>query len=207
MQEISGTGEASAVGRSLSRYHGLRRSLKLTPKRIVQEYLADVEETLGIAPGQAYTLKDHNRRLPWRKHKTLQRLHFLLGEVLRLQLLGQHDSAMALVCQGLKSIHQSLLDNGGWKTAWLFTTLPDPCGRPRQAGREKETEIILSYATMIDRLEARTRAVGQTQTQPNNAPELEEDAVDQQEEADDQHDGGGKGAGKRGRGGRRGGAR
>ena len=122
----------------------------------------------------------------------------LLCEILRLILMKDNDVAGALCAQGLKALHQCLLDGGLWQNAWLLTTLPDPCQRPRHAGNEHEMEVISSYAVMGDRLTQRL----QQQRQPNNAPatlDETEETLEEQEEGD----GGanpGKGRGKRGRG-------
>ena len=70
---------------------------------------------------------------------------------------GKPHSALAQLVQNMKAIHQSTLDNGNWKNAWLLTGLVDPGQRRRFGGTEEELEIVNAYGKMIEDLDRRLR--------------------------------------------------
>jgi len=136
------------IGRSMQQYRLFKESIRKMPKKVVAEFLQEVEDTFGITSGQAYTLRDFTRRISWNRLKTLQRVHVILGEILRLLLLDKKDQAAAMTVQGMKSVHQCVIDQGSWRSAWLLTTLPGPCTRPRFGGGERERWRLSRTSTL-----------------------------------------------------------
>ena len=70
---------------------------------------------------------------------------------------GKTHSALAQLVQNMKALHQSTLDNGSWKNAWLLTGLVDPAAKRRFGGTEEELEIVHEYGKTLDELEKRVR--------------------------------------------------
>ena len=76
---------------------------------------------------------------------------------MRYQLLGQPERAAAQTVQSLRAVHQSALDDGSWKAAWMLTYLQDPLSRERFGGTERELEVISGYLKNLDDLQAKMR--------------------------------------------------
>ena len=166
-------GGARGVERSLRTLHSMKARVRSKPQSVIVDYVQRVKEHLGVYPGQVWSLADHNRRIPWGRHKTLQRLHFLLTEVFALQDSGRHLEAQALVVQGLKACHQCQLDDGNWKTAWHLTTLRDPLAKQQFGGNERELEAIAAYSKAIEDLETRMRRDRDTAHDEKDEPKEE----------------------------------
>ena len=84
-------------------------------------------------------------------------MHCMLSEIFLRLDNGATLEAQALTCQCRKACHQTLLDEGEWRTSWLLTTLPDPLMRSRFGGTEKELEAVAAYARSLDLLEQTVR--------------------------------------------------
>jgi hypothetical protein len=153
----SSEGGAKGVAKSLKTLHQVKREIHTRPAELISEYIEKVKESMGVYPGQVWTLGDYNRRLPWGKHRSLQRCHFMMCEIFTLMDSGRSMEAQALVCQCMKSLHQTAIDQGDWSLSWHLSTLRDPFQRTRFGGSERELEAIASYTRAIDDLEQRMR--------------------------------------------------
>ncbi len=76
-------GGARGVERSLKTLHAMKSEVRTRPQAVISEFVQKVKEQMGVYPGQVWAFSDYNRRIVWGRHKTLQKLHFLLSEVWR----------------------------------------------------------------------------------------------------------------------------
>jgi len=166
----SGGGKGAGVGKTLSRYHALRRRVRKDPETVIRRYVEKMRLQVGAEPGQPWTLMDVNRRLAWGRFKSLQRCHYILAQCFQRLDEGSYLEAQALLVQGLKATHQAAIDNGSWDNAWLLTTLPDPLRRERFGGEEEELEIIAQYQRAVKDLEDRVRKGGGGADHEEDAP-------------------------------------
>ena len=191
-EEDSGGGpsRSGTVARSLRQYHKLKQDIIQNPRRFVVEYLEMVVEKVGVSEGQPLNLRDWNRKLSWGKHKSLERMHLMLCEILTLGLQRKEDEQNARIVQCLKSIHQARIDEGQWKTAWLLTGIEPPHSQNRFGGGEREMEVVSQYSAMLEQLEKKVHG-GQL-----SAEVAEADAVDEEEKPakGGRRKGGGRGA-------------
>ena len=187
------SGGSASVARVLRAYSKMRSDIKVKPREIVRRYMEGVADSMGVTDGQVWSLRDHSKFLTWGRHRTLFRMHVLLGAILQLLLKGEALQAQALTVQGLKSVHQSALDQGSWQNAWLLTGLADPTQRQRFAGEEHEMEIIAQYSKTLDELEKKvTPSGGGPRTRA-----AEEDAVGDADDSAGDPKGAGKGPRKK----------
>ena len=147
--------QGTSVARVLRAHSKMRGEIRLKPHSIVRKYLKGAAGSMGIPEGQAWSLRDHSKFLTWGRHRSLFRLHVLLGAILQLLLKGESPQAQALTVQGLKSVHQSALDQGSWQNAWLLTGLADPTRRQRIVDDEREMECGARYLKTLDEGEKR----------------------------------------------------
>ena len=158
------------VERSLRSLHQMKNEIHRRPQGLVTEYINKVREILGVVDGQVWTFSDFNKRIAWGKHKGLQRMHFMLGEVLVLMDSGRVAEAEALVCQCLKATHQAALDDGDWRVAWHLTGLRDPLLRQRWGGTERELETIAAYSKAMEDLATRMKKEHGRDTEADEQP-------------------------------------
>ncbi len=130
------------------------------PDKVIQSFLRDVREELGVEGAMPWTLQEFNRRIAWGKFKSFQRMRYLLCHVLQLIDKGKAAQAGALVTQGTKALHQGTLDGGNWRVGRLLTGLPDPVGRKVLGGGEEELEVAANYIKAVEELQKRTRSGG-----------------------------------------------
>ncbi len=150
-------GGARGVERSLRTLHNLKKEVASRPGRVIDEFSQTVKEQLGVQPGQAFNFQDFNRRIPWGHQKTLQRAHYMLGEIYLLLDSGRALEAQATVAQCMKATHQAALDSGDWRLAWHLTTLRDPFQRQQFGGSARELEAIAAYSRALEDLESRMK--------------------------------------------------
>ena len=67
---------------------------------------------LGVVPGQAFTLKDFAKRVPWRNVLTLHRVYLNLASIFEELDQDRPRVARARAVQGMKALHQVALDRG-----------------------------------------------------------------------------------------------
>eukprot|EP00434_Breviolum_minutum_P003570 symbB.v1.2.003140.t1/scaffold177.1/size287523/5 len=80
--------------------------------RVRPKYVKEVEEELGTDGGKPYKLHDVGRRISWGKQKSLQKVHYLLSEILTLLLKKKNEEAALQVALSLRAVHQAALDQG-----------------------------------------------------------------------------------------------
>ena len=81
----------------------------------------------------------------WGKFKSIQRAAIQDIAVYELLRQGNSRSALAQLCQNLKSKAQCALDMGDWGLAWHLCGLEDPLRRKEFAGSEDEMAIIAGF--------------------------------------------------------------
>ena len=135
----------------------MKAMVEKQPGKIVQDFIDEVKEELGIVDGQPWTLRQFAQRVPWQTFRTNQKNFEMQIAVYEFLKAGKPHSALAQLVQNMKAIHQSTLDGGNWKNAWLLTGLVDPGQRRRFGGTEEELEIVNAYGKMIEDLDRRLR--------------------------------------------------
>ncbi len=83
-----GLGESA---KSLKRFHRHQSRVKEVPQDVLADYLAEMMATLGVSEHKPRRPWQRTGRLPWKRLKGLQRVHFHLGHLLTLQLEGRHQ--------------------------------------------------------------------------------------------------------------------
>ena len=152
--------EAGHLGKGMqavATLHRLHESIRKRPRRIIQQFEAEVARELGVIPGQPWTLNDWVRRQSWGKFKGLQRAAVQDVEVYELLRNGEAAAAAAQVIQNLKSKVQCVLQGGDWQTAWLLTGLEDPLSKKEFAGSKQEMAIVSSYVKALHDLKKKVR--------------------------------------------------
>ena len=159
-QEFGDSTGTRGLGRTLNRYHAMRRRVDTAPEAIISSYVDRMREQVGVEPGQPWTMMDVNRRLGWGKFKTLQRSHYLLAQVFQKLDTGDVLAGQALCVQGMKAMHQSALDQGSFEAAWLLTGLPDPLKKEKFGGEPEELEVISQYMKALEDVAKRSKPAG-----------------------------------------------
>ena len=95
-EETDGQG-IRGVARSMRSYAALKNRIHTQPTMFIKQFIAEVEERLGVAPNQPYTLRDHARRIQWGRFRSLHRVYLMLGEIFGLLDAGKPLQAQALV--------------------------------------------------------------------------------------------------------------
>ncbi|CAK8988385.1 unnamed protein product [Durusdinium trenchii] len=154
--DLSQDGEAkprrSGAGKAVESFEASKRRMKRNPLKVVGRYVRDLEKELG-AEGRPFRIHEGSRRAPRGKQKTLQRIHYMLSEILELMLAERWDRAALQTVLCLKSVHQAALDGGDWQVAWLLCHLPDPVQKVRFGGTVDELGQVTSYLKGIADLE------------------------------------------------------
>ncbi|CAE7905262.1 unnamed protein product [Symbiodinium necroappetens] len=145
------------AAKALRQYHESKRRMFKRPLKHVRRYLKEVEEQLGGGDDIPYRLVDYTRKIYWGKQRTLQRVHVLLHEILRLMLQNRFEEAALQTVLSLRAVHQCSLDNGRWDLAWLLTHVEDPFQRRRWGGETQEVEVVAAYVKALEDLEKKTR--------------------------------------------------
>ncbi len=135
----------------------LHRRVKRHPKRVIAEFEREILEELGVVEGQAWSIRDWLRQIQWSKYKGLQRCAAMTAAAYELARAGQADAACAQLAQNLKSIHQCVLQQGSWETAWLLTGVADPCSKREFGGSKEEMAIVSQYISSLSKLRKRVK--------------------------------------------------
>ena len=149
--------KATGVAKAVGNFRRWKRSLKKHPTRHVRRYVKQVEHDLGVTDGLPYRLTDHGKKITWNRHKSLQKVYYLLGAILEKQLRGEPEQAAMLTVQSLRAVHQVVIDEGNWSLAWLLTGLDDPFSRRKFGGEEESLETIAAFLKASQDLERRTK--------------------------------------------------
>ncbi|CAE7246419.1 unnamed protein product [Symbiodinium sp. CCMP2592] len=152
--------EAGHLGKGMqavATLHRLHECIRKRPRRIIQQFEAEVVRELGVTAGQPWTLNDWVKRQSWGKFKGLQRAAVQDVEVYELLRNGESAAAAAQVIQNLKSKVQCVLQGGDWQTAWLLAGLEDPLTKKEFAGSKQEMAIISSYVKALADLKKKVR--------------------------------------------------
>lgn len=150
--------EGLKVLKTMSRMRAMKGNVKLRPQRLVDEYEAHWEETLG-AEGKPWTWRDVARHIQWGQYTTMLRVFVMLGGIKARMEKGRTQEAEALTVQCMKASHQFALD-GSWKAAWPLTTLADPVGKVGFGGTEQEMEAVLAWIKTEEDLQKRNHKIG-----------------------------------------------
>ena len=126
-------------------YHRMHERVQRRAVPNAEAFEEDVRRQLGVAPGEAWSLRAWSRTLPWGQLTGLRRVMEILIAVYEKLRAEKTDAALGLTLQGIKAVHQVTLDHGAWHTAWHMTTLQDPTRRPDFAGDVGELSTIAAY--------------------------------------------------------------
>ena len=143
--------------RALNDKHKIDRRIVKRPRKLFLSFESDIREELGIVPGQAWTVVDWWRRVPWRRQKGISRCALILTRIYEYLRRGEYDSATAQTAQALKAMKQVALDDGSWDTAWLLTGLRDLLRGETFAGDFAEMSAISAYRRSLKELEQKPR--------------------------------------------------
>ena len=116
--------------------------------------MREVEHNLG-ASDRPFKLSEAGKKVPWGKQKSLQRVHYLMSETLKLLLKGKTEKACLQLVLSLRAVHQAAIDQD-WSVAWMITHLDDPFSRPRWGGDVTELANVTAYLRSMAELEKST---------------------------------------------------
>ncbi|CAE7273945.1 rluB [Symbiodinium sp. CCMP2592] len=97
------TGHLGKGMQAVATLHRLHECIRKRPRRIIQQFEAEVVREPGVTAGQPWTLNDWVKRQSWGKFKGLQRAAVQDVEVYELLRNGESAAAAAQVIQNLKS--------------------------------------------------------------------------------------------------------
>ena len=163
--------------KAIEDYQASRKRMRRKPLRYIKQYIKEVEEELGVEGGKAYTLHDFGRKISWAKQRSLQRMHYLLSEILTLLLQKKYERAGLQTMLGLRALHQTALDQGDWSLSWLLTHLPNVWDRKQWGGSAEELANVASYLRSMEDLnknaeKARNAQLRDPQFQPDHPSSL-----------------------------------
>ena len=139
------------------------------PLHYVRKYVREVEQNLG-ATDRPFKLSEAGKKVSWGKQKSLQRVHYLLSEILETLLRGKTEKACLMTVLSLRAVHQAAIDQD-WAVAWMITHQDDPFTRPRWGGDVSELANVTAYLRSMAELEKSTEKLryqhGGTADQPS----------------------------------------
>ncbi len=153
--------------------HRLRRRVLTRPKKVLEEYVCDVKDRLGITSDQQiFHLRDWSKRVRSRfgRLRGLWRCHNMLSEILQRQITGEHQIASAMVVQMQKVLVQVSVDMGNWDTAQLLWPLADMEETIAFGGGESEMRAAHRYKKAL----AELKGTGKKKAEGTASEEVEE---------------------------------
>ena len=145
-----GSSRKRGHAKAIAQHQAAKKKMFRRPLRYVRGYVKEVEAELGTA-GKPYHLHEAGRRIAWGKQKSLQRVHFLLSEILTAILEKKHEEAALQTVLALRATHQAALD-GDWSLAWLLTHQPNVWEKRQWGGTPEELGNVAAYLKSMDEL-------------------------------------------------------
>jgi hypothetical protein len=147
MNQMSRQGQDGDMSghKAFRRVHKLKQRVYTQPEEVVNQYLTELVDRMGIETGDAWAVWQYTQKLPWGRNQGLMRAHFHASHCLQLSLRGQHRCAQAYLVQLCRALYQVALDRGSWETASLFLPRTDPAQRDMWGGTEQELEAAAAY--------------------------------------------------------------
>ncbi len=161
----------TSLAKAASRMEGHQQRIVSCPRAVIDEFKPELMKDMGVTPGMPRVLRDHHRRVPWGKYRTLQRAYVQDLQVLQLLENGQIQQATALLCQCAKSKWQAALHRGDWRVGWEHTALQDPLAKRRWAGTARDMEVSADWLKACDQIEK--RALGTLKEQVSDGEDAE----------------------------------
>jgi hypothetical protein len=149
-----GKRRVSGHAKTVDNYLEGKRRMFRRPLHHVRKYVREVERTLG-ATDRPFRLSEMGRRIQWGKQKSLQRVHYMLSEILELMVRGKMDRACLQTVLCLRSIHQAAIDQD-WSVAWMVSHLEDVFSKPKWGGEINELANVTAYLRSMAELERST---------------------------------------------------
>lgn len=157
--EISRRPRKSGHAKAIENYRSSKKRMFRRPLHHVRKYVKEVEESLG-AVDRPFRLSEAGRKIAWGKQKSLQRVHFMLSEILEMMLQGKNEKACLQVTLCLRAIHQAAIDQD-WSIAWMICHVQDPFTKQKWGGEPEELQHIASYLKSMSELERDTERLRQ----------------------------------------------
>ncbi len=111
------------------------------PRRILDQYVADVKELLGVTnPQPFWHFRDYSKKLMPRlgSLRGIWRVQHMLSDILMMYHVGHAEIAAALTVQAQKTVGQVGLGTGDWNTASLLWPLQIHSGPTNEQARPKK---------------------------------------------------------------------
>ena len=133
------------INTSLHNYTILKNEKNTNPERIVQEFLEEVMEDVGLEKDDLdvpIKLTDHFKFVPFKHHGTLKRAYTLNLWALQDLLRGNTMECAAQLVRNQRTLIQCAIDGGSWEKAWDLSYVPDPFKSRQFGGTMRELEVI-----------------------------------------------------------------
>lgn len=141
------TGHAKAI----ARHQASKKKMFKKPLKYVRQYVEEVEAELG-ADGKPYHLHEFGKRINWGKQRSLQKVHYLLSQILSAILQKKYEESALQTVLALRAVHQACLDQGDWSLAWLLTHQTNVWERRAWGGTAEELGNVAAYLKSMDEL-------------------------------------------------------
>ncbi len=132
------------------------------PDVICKTFEKQAREELGVAPGQAWTLKDWLKSKHFGRFKATERMIHCDVRAYELLRSGQTGPAAAQLAQNIKAKYQSVLSDGDYSIAMLMAGVKDPCAKDLCAGTAAEMTMAAGF---LNAKETLRKALNQVQPQ------------------------------------------
>eukprot|EP00435_Cladocopium_sp_Y103_P033162 s1278_g8.t1 len=147
--------KSSGHARAIENYQSAKKRMFRRPLHYVRRYVREVERNLG-ATDRPFKLSEAGKKIQWGKQRSLQRVHYMMSEILELMLQNKMEKACLQLVLCLRAVHQCAIDQGEWEVAWMVSHLDNPFARPRFGGDEAELGNVTAYIKSMGELEKAT---------------------------------------------------
>eukprot|EP00971_Amphidinium_carterae_P319228 6345207-Amphidinium_carterae.1 len=144
-EDSSRLGSTARGNTNLTRWH---LQIERHPDLFVELFNSQVIKALGAdITGTPWSVQQYAAtRINFRRLETHERAFYMMAALHSHAMRGEHSLVLAKTCQFMKSLEQSVQQNGAWKSAWLLTGLPDPRPGGYQQGLSHAAELGLTAA-------------------------------------------------------------
>eukprot|EP00971_Amphidinium_carterae_P051090 1005860-Amphidinium_carterae.1 len=150
-QQSTGGGESSTT-QLLVQAHEVARTIEKHPDLFTEMFNLQLIKALGAdVSGTPLSAQQYAAsRISFKRLETQERAFHMLAALHAHCMRGERSLMLAKTCQFMKSIEQSVQQNGAWRAGWLLTGLADPRPPPGgfQLGLAHSAELGLAASFM-----------------------------------------------------------
>ena len=149
-------GQGNRHGQAILDIKKFERRIRKKPREITRKFESRARHEMGVIPGMPWTLAAWIKSWRWGPHQGLIRGAIMDVAVYEWISQGLYAQAQAQLVQNIKCKQQAAISNGNFTTAWLFTGLAEPVGKPKFVGEGPEMATLAAYITAESEIDKRT---------------------------------------------------